>query len=370
MRSGFVWRACALWLAAVVLTVGLALPASAQSDPSGALIAPITPKPWQRPQTGATPPAAQSTPTVTAPPSSLHDLPLDAPPQALSPTPAPTAVATPTPIAPLALPGVLGLADARRMRILLIGTDSYKPEERGRSDTMVLLQADVQAGDMRMVSFLRDLYVAIPGHGQTRLNAAYVYGGAALLGQTLEASFGVTADRTVAVNFSVMVTLIDRVDGVLVEVSEKERKQLNSILKFYNTRNGFPKNDQLLEASGEQWLSGKQALCYSRIRKIDSDFQRVLRQRKVLMALYERVRGMEPLALAGVLSELYGQVTTDMTLADAVALVPVLLRLNAVTFESLTVPVKGGYRSITVQGSDVIAPDLEMNRQAIAAFLQ
>ncbi|MEG2252665.1 MAG: LCP family protein, partial [Clostridia bacterium] len=89
--------------------------------------------------------------------------------------------------------------------LLLVGTDSYQPDTP-------------ETGDIRLVSFLRDLYVPIPNHGKTRLNAAYFYGGAELLTATLQNNFGVRVDRTMAVNFSLMADLIDQIGGVDVEV--------------------------------------------------------------------------------------------------------------------------------------------------------
>ncbi len=59
-----------------------------------------------------------------------------------------------------------------------------------------------------------------------------------------------------------------------------------------------------------------------------------------------------------------------MTIADFAALIPVLLRFDQATFDSLTVPVSGGYHSETIKESSVLVPDLDANRDAIAAFLQ
>lgn len=370
---------CALGLAFCVPWQEACAPARAQ-----AILAPETPAPWRAPLPTAA--AAADTdapiefltfaPLPTAAPPSAEGLPpssLDAVEvvaETAPPTATPTMEPTPTPEPPLVMPATLNLADAKRLRVLLIGTDAYQPDDAGRSDTMLLVQVDLETGALKMVSFLRDLYVAIPGHGKTRLNAAYVYGGAPLLAQTLGVSFGAWADRYVAVNFSLMVTVVDRMGGITVAVSEAERKQLNSILKFYNRKNGFREKDQLLSEAGTQRLSGKQALCYSRIRKIDSDFQRVNRQRKVLEGIYARLRELDALSLAALATELFGQVATDMTLSDVVGLVPVLLRMDGVTFESLTVPVQGGYHSDVIRGSDVLVPDLAENEAKIEAFLQ
>ena len=360
-----------------IVCLWFSTPAKADTAVTGAIIAPVTPKPWLL-QSSASMPTAL--PTLTAPPDATQNIP-DTPtavPAATLPPPSlsdwdaeedSAVTASPTQT-PNNLPGVLGLQHTSVLRVLLIGTDAYTPKAAGRSDAMILVQVDTSANDIKMVSFLRDLYVAIPGHHSARLNAAYVYGGAPLLKQTLETNFGVTVDRYLAVNFSLMAELIDRIGGVTVDVSEKERRQLNSILKFYNTHSGDSARDQLLQASGEQLLTGKQALCYSRIRKIDSDFARTDRQRKVLEGVYRTVRSLDALALAQLIRDFMPKVNTDITLTDAVALVPVLMRINDVAFEELTIPFKSGYRSATIQGMMVLVPDLDRSRETIAAFLE
>lgn len=344
--------------------------AYAQDDlPSGAVVAPVTPKPWLVPLTTDATGAPQTTLSAqaaqTMPPSSLEAI------TAWGATVCPTAepTAEPTQVADV-LPAELGLTNPSVFRVLLIGTDSYSEKKRGRSDTMLLMQLNTQTNQVKLVSFLRDLYVKIPGYSKTRLNAAYVFGDAELLEETLANNFGVTVDRYIAVSFPLMVKVIDRLGGVTVEVSDTERVQLNSILKYYNKQNGWPQSDQLLESAGLQMLSGKQALCFSRIRKTDSDFKRVNRQRKVIEAIFERLRGMDVISLTAVAMETFSDVRTDLTLADITALVPAAMNLNGLSWDSLTVPVDGGYRSQKIAGMDVLTPDLERNRNAIADFLQ
>lgn len=358
-QSRSLWRRAVAILVMALLLFAVFPNAMAQgADPSDAVLAPVTEAPWLA-HPGTTPEPADN--------GDDHQLnAASGAAETVLPPPGGQEAAPSTGV----LPAVLGLGDSNTLRVLLIGTDAYTVKQRGRSDTMLLFQINVQTGQIRLVSFLRDLYVKIPGHGKTRLNAAYVFGGAELLKQTLLNNFGVTVDRTVAVNFSLMVQVIDQIGGVTVDVSTSERKQLNSILKYYNTQNGYPKNDQLLESAGEQTLTGKQALCYSRIRKIDSDFQRVGRQRKVIEAAYARLRQLDALALGNLVMRVLPQIWTDMTLADAASLVPVLLKLGDVNWDSLTVPVNGGYSSQNIAGMDVLVPSLDRNRDAIAQFLQ
>ena len=118
-----------------------------------------------------------------------------------------------------------------RLNVLLIGVDHAQSGQNGRSDTMMLASIDPAQGSVRLVSFLRDLYVPIPGHGRSRLNAAYFYGGERLLKETLEKQFGVTIDRTVTVRFSVLEELVNQLGGIEIELEEKERVHLNRLLE-------------------------------------------------------------------------------------------------------------------------------------------
>ena len=259
-------------------------------------------------------------------------------------------------------------AQAQGVNILLIGVDTLQEDANGRSDTMILVHANPETADIRMVSFLRDLYVPIPGVGKTRLNAAYVHGGEELLKQTLSDHFGVTVDHTVTVHFSMLADLVDQLGGIEIEVTSAERSQINKLLKDYNTSTGQSGGE--LEAAGLQRLTGKQALCYSRIRKIDSDFQRTSRQQAVIAALLRKVSQLDVWRLTGLALKYLGKVETDMTFQDVARLAPMLTRLENLTFQTAHVPFDGAYTDETVGGMMVLKPDLERTRRLLSAFLE
>ena len=98
--------------------------------------------------------------------------------------------------------------------ILLIGNDSRENGEDGRSDAMILLSISNKTMKIYMTSLLRDMYVDIPGHKGNRLNAAYSYGGAELLMETIELNFDIHISRYVLVNFEAFANLVDAVGGV------------------------------------------------------------------------------------------------------------------------------------------------------------
>ncbi len=86
---------------------------------------------------------------------------------------------------------------------MLIGQDKREGQSRQRSDSMILATLDKDQKTISLTSFMRDLYVAIPGYSSTRINAAYAYGGMDLLDETLTQNFGVEIDGNVEVDFEV-----------------------------------------------------------------------------------------------------------------------------------------------------------------------
>lgn len=115
-------------------------------------------------------------------------------------------------------------AEGKPLQILLIGVDAYGDADRGPQRHHGAGAGRPGGGSVRALSFLRDLYVAIPGCGTTRLNAAYSFGGEKLLKTTLKNNFGVEIDRTVTVSFDSLCHIVDALGGVELEVTEAERE--------------------------------------------------------------------------------------------------------------------------------------------------
>lgn len=108
------------------------------------------------------------------------------------------------------------------MNFLIVGTDSRDlSQERGRSDVIVLMHISDERDRVDLIHFPRDLFVPIPGTGgSSKINAAYSYGGAPLLVQTLQPLIDVPIDHVVLVNFESFRAMTDAVGGVDVQVAE------------------------------------------------------------------------------------------------------------------------------------------------------
>lgn len=255
--------------------------------------------------------------------------------------------------------------------ILLLGIDARPKEKTGRSDTMILLTLDADHNCIKMTSFMRDLYVEIPGHKNNRLNAAYVFGGIDLLKKTLKKNFGVEVDHYAAVNFSALASVIDQLGGLTLTVEPKYVKRVNAVIKMDNKVLGIDINDGLLEEGGEQLLTGKQAQAYARYRygTPDGDAGRTVRQREVILKCFDKVRNMSLGSLMKLALANLDKVETDMSVIDMATLAPAALALKDSEVRQLRIPIDGAYSAKTVSGMAVYVPKRNKNLKAITEFL-
>lgn len=172
-------------------------------------------------------------------------------------------------------------SDADQINILLVGVDAREGETDSRSDTMILVTLDNKNGQIKLTSFLRDTYVEIAGRNRSsKLNSAYFRGGIQMLVDTLELNFKVDIPYYALVDFEIFMTVVDELGGINVDVTEKE--------SYYTYHSGDVGVPVRIEAGEDVLLNGQQALWYSRIRYLDSDFMRTQRQRKVITAIVDK----------------------------------------------------------------------------------
>ena len=240
------------------------------------------------------------------------------------------------------------------INILLIGQDRRPGEGRQRSDAIILCTVNKKDGSVTMTSFMRDMYVQIPGYQDDRITACYPLGGMKLLDECIEKNFGIRVDGNVEVDFDGFAGIIDAMGGVDIELTDAEARYLNG---YYHWN----------LSSGLNTLNGEQALGYARNRSIgNSDFERTNRQRKVVNALIERSRSLSLKQIDSLLKELLPMVTTDLTnsqiMGYAADVFPMLKNISVV---SQRVPADGMFQSAMIRGMDVLLPDLEASRQML-----
>ena len=247
------------------------------------------------------------------------------------------------------------------INILLLGQDRRGGTRNSLTDVMMLCSINKETKTLTMTSFLRDLYLQIPGHYRNdKLNVAYPVGGFDMINAALEVNFGVKVDGNVEVDFSQFANIINSLGGVDIYLTGAEAQNI--------TEQGFP------VGSGMRHLNGEQALAYARIRSIDSDFQRTNRQRNVITAIVNQFKNASLTQITNTLTTVLGMVTTNMTDAEimkyAVELAPLLKDLTIV---SQHIPAEGTYYYGDVRNQNIVdcifIRDFETNRNLLADVL-
>ena len=306
------------------------------------------PETTEEPTTDAT-----TQPTTDATTQPTTEATTQPPTETTAPPPPPTTTAPPN----VDWPTVEQLHSPDVVNILLIGQDTRVPGQRSRSDTMILLSINKKNNTISMVSFMRDLYVQIPGYSDNRLNAPYRFKGADLLNQTMNLNFGITVDGNVAVNFNQFISIINTLGGVDINLTAKEADHLRG--QGYNV------------VEGKNHLNGSAALAYCRIRKIDSDHKRTERQRNVLDAIAQSARNASITELMAVVNQVLPYVETNLSDSQLVSYTTSALSIlsSGGTVKSGKVPQSGMYHGASIRGMSVMMPDLNACNAYLKSFI-
>lgn len=182
--------------------------------------------------------------------------------------------------------------------IALFGLDSEHGFS-GRSDNIIIISLNEETNEVKMVSVYRDTYVKVDGHGYTKINHAYAYGGAKLAMNTLNKNLDLNISEFVTINFDIVKDVVDAVGGVRIKVTAAEATQISGLSK-----------------AGTYTLNGEQALAYGRTRNVDSDYQRTERMRTVLQAVFNKVKGMSLTKLNKLVDKILPQVKTNIKMGE------------------------------------------------------
>lgn len=261
------------------------------------------------------------------------------------------------------------MRDEDVINILLIGQDRREGQGRQRSDTMIICSLNKKTNKIILSSVMRDLYVPIPGYSDNRINASYQFGGMPLLDQVIEESLGIHIDGNIEVDFEGFVEALSCVGNLDIELNEAEANYLNSNNKWI-AQAGTDSTGWNLHA-GVNSLTPEQALAYSRIRYVgNSDWERTDRQRRVVMAAFNKVKDKSLAELLDLADEILPSLTTDMTNMEILGLVYTIFTNGMTEMESYRIPVEGTYTCETLSvGMEVLVPNLNENSKYLQGYI-
>ena len=251
--------------------------------------------------------------------------------------------------------------------IALLGIDTRKDNDSGRADANIIITIDKKNNKIKLTSIARDSYVKIEGHGNDKLTHAYAYGKSENSVKTLNENFDLEITDYVTVNFFGLARIIDYIGGVTVEIDKKEFSELNNNIIPHIDFGNIP--CEKIKGTGLQKLTGTQAVCYSRIRKIDGDIERGNRQKEVLTAMFNAVKSKSLLSLPKVAELILNECETTLSTNYIISLGSWAV-LNSPQIEQISIPndnVKG--QGKIIKGVWYYVYDIENAKKEIYNFI-
>jgi polyisoprenyl-teichoic acid--peptidoglycan teichoic acid transferase len=252
--------------------------------------------------------------------------------------------------------------------ILILGSDQRPGDPTWRTDTLMVAAIDSAKGRVGLLSIPRDLYVEIPGMGADRINTVDEYdqgmhyrgGSPALLSAVLSQTLGIPTQHYVRIRMPGLAQLIDDVGGIDITLDAPlhENETDPELLKL---------NPYFTMDAGLQHMNGRTVLRYVRGRYVNGDFDRSRRQQQVIVALGQRLRGLNGLSYLPVMwQHLQTLVQTDLQPGDLFALASLAARLGPDQVHGRTFNYDLVTPYTTRQGAQVL---LLGNRQRVDAWV-
>ena len=207
------------------------------------------------------------------------------------------------------------------VNVLLIGSDYRIPHtsDPGRADVTMLCSLNKKTGSIKLVSFERGIMLDVPGVGQDLLTHSFHWGGAELTTNLLREYFLVDIAGYAHVDFDSFSAVVDAVGGVDITLTNAEANRLK-----------LP--------TGLNHLDGANALRYCRLRSIDSNWQRIARQRTTVQAILNRVKNMSVRELDQLSQKVLPLIHTDLSKGEITSILMNATKFFGVTAEQMTIP--------------------------------
>ncbi|MBQ4610505.1 MAG: LCP family protein [Clostridia bacterium] len=298
-------------------------------------------------------------------------------------TPAPSATPAPTPIPmsevyeqtwldPVTISNMeKNKSDERYIHVLLIGVDRRSSSGNSNTDTMMISTIDTVHNSLKLTTIMRDMLVNIPGVGYGKMNSAAVRGGTELLFETINSNFCLDLTEYVLVDFSMFERIVDEIGGVTVKMTAEEISETNDCIAGLNKQRGIADtwDGFVFAEEGNVKLTGKQALGYARVRKIDSDFSRTERQYKLLNNIYAKFRSLDAAKQYKLIEDILPMVETNMTNQRIIDCAAKVLGMDVGGMLYCRIPAEDTYESAKYERKSVVLADMPANAALLHQFI-
>lgn len=180
--------------------------------------------------------------------------------------------------------------------IALLGVDKSDDGSGSRSDVIKLISLDFDNKKIKITSIQRDNLVWQPKQDRyEKLNHAYWYDGAEGALSALNYNFDLDITQYVKFDFGSVEHIVDILGGVDITLTAAEASSIG------------------VGGAGTYHLDGAEALAYSRIRNLDSDYGRMQRQNNVINSVLAGVSGKSPFELLDIVNSVMPYIETNVS---------------------------------------------------------
>ena len=266
-------------------------------------------------------------------------------------------------VAPILSNGEL-FKDKDVMNILLVGSDEFTEGfvDTSRGDVNILVSMNRKEKTVKLVSFSRGIAIQMldgPYKGKYDwLTNAHRWAGTSAVMQAFEENFKIECNRYVRVNFHSVIRIVDEIGGVELELTQQEASFMNDVLGLGHLKEGINQVD------------GTTACYYARLRGVDDDWYRMVRQRKAIMAVVNKLKDSDLATLNSLCDMVMPLIKTNLSTMEIVELMMYAPTFFKSEFDSMTIPIDNSYSGMTVMGGvGGWALNYEKNNAALHEFL-
>ena len=216
--------------------------------------------------------------------------------------------------------------------IALLGIDSRADDYSlgNRSDCIIIASINQKTKDIKLISVYRDSYLMLEEKGTERLDKvthAYAYGGAQNTLKALNTNLDLNISEFVTVNFDAVITAVDAMNGITVNIEQSELQYINSYIDATSKSSGV--SSKHITRAGSQTLDGVQAVAYSRIRYTSGgDYKRTERMRTVIEAMLKKAKSLSIGQLNKLADTVLPRISTNISSGEILSLIPSLTSFN------------------------------------------
>lgn len=216
----------------------------------------------------------------------------------------------------------------------IFGVDSRtgSVDKGNNADVNLIVNLNLETGDAQLISVYRDLYLSVTDNNTyDKLNAAYRRGGPEQAVKTLNKNFDLNIDSYFAFNWKAVADGIELLGGIDLEITKSEYTYMNAFIHETCIATGIDAKNpaaHYIKKSGMQHLDGVQAVAYGRLRLMDSDFQRVERQKKVIALCLEKAKTLDIPRLRLIVEAVLPQIAYAFDMNEIISLLRIVRNIN------------------------------------------